>query len=52
MNMVSGSVEGTAAAMKEISANLNRLKNNMDEVAKSYESIDKISTVLTENVTQ
>ena len=52
MNMVSGSVEDTAAAMEEISANVNRLKNSMDEVAKSYESIDQISAVLTANVSE
>lgn len=52
MNVVNGSVEDTAAAMEEISANLNRLKNSMDKVAESYESIGEISAVLTEAVTK
>lgn len=50
MNVVSGSVEDTAAAIEEISANLNGLKNNMDEVAKSYESIGKISNTLSSTI--
>lgn len=52
MNEVNGSVENTASAMEDISTNLNKLKNSMYKVAKSYESIDKISTVLTETVTK
>lgn len=49
MKMVNSNVENTVTAIKEISAGIYGLKEGMDEVGKSYNSIEEISMALTKN---
>ena len=43
MNDVSDSVENTAAYMQEISASINDLTGNIEEITKRYDNIDQIA---------